>query len=116
MTETAQANLPEVTDQIRQIPETLGEMIEKTASAVRGTFNRTSDAATRFFQELVDAGEKVEQQRKSTDKKETTGGGLRAKLREYLDLPTREDIEALDKKLNTLSRKLRKLEKGSATA
>lgn len=116
MTETTRDKLQEVTDQVRQIPETLGEIIEKAASAARGTFNRTSDAVSGFFQELVDAGEKVEKQRKTSGKKATADGGLRARVREYLDLPAREDIEALNKKLNTLSRKLRKLEKEAAGA
>lgn len=75
--------------------------------AARGALTRIADRANRLFQELVSAGEA----RNSTggDGKKAASGDWRARLASALGLPTREEMQSLDQKLNRISRKVNKL-------
>lgn len=110
--------LNESLEKARQELETL---TDKTVRAARGAWTRVEKTSTELFDDLVKTGEKVEKQRaknQSKAQKQTAAGseGLRGKLAELLGMPTRDEVEALNRKLNTLSRKVRKIEKESTSA
>ena len=92
---------------------------EKVGNALRGAAKRVEQSGTEFFDTLVKSGEKrqkaLTKATKSTAKKAadktSTLDELRGKLAEALGLPTQSDVEALNKKLNSLTRKVNKLAK-----
>jgi polyhydroxyalkanoate synthesis regulator phasin len=79
----------------------------KLSKAARGALNRFSETGNEFFQELVSAGEAL--QARSSEQAARAGVTWRLRLADLLGLPTREDVESLDKKLNRISRKVNKL-------
>ncbi|MQX53866.1 poly(hydroxyalkanoate) granule-associated protein [Alcanivorax sediminis] len=92
---------------------------EKMSSALRGAAKRVEQSSTELFESLVKSGEKRQKELAKTAKtaskkaaqKVSTLDELRGKLAEALGLPTQSDVEALNKKLNTLTRKVNKLAK-----
>ena len=92
---------------------------EKVGSALRGAAKRVEQSSTDLFDSLVKTGEKRQKElakatkaatKKAADKASTLDE-LRGKLAEALGLPTQSDVEALNKKLNSLTRKVNKLAK-----
>lgn len=86
----------------------------KLSKAARGALTRIGDSGNDWFQELVKTGEslrartaKEADQAKSKAKAEARD--WRAWLAQSLGLPTREEMESLDKKLNRISRKVNKM-------
>lgn len=79
----------------------------KLSKAARGALSRFSETGNEFFQELVSAGET--RQAKSGNQAAGVRGTWRLRLVDLLGLPTREEMESLDKKLNRISRKVNKL-------
>ena len=95
---------------------------EKLQNAARGIFTRIEESATGLFDDLVKAGESFKKER-SKDQKKTAKAkkadanpveSLANKAFGALGLPTSDDVQSLNKKLDSLSRKLRKLEKATA--
>lgn len=117
----------ELKARVEQAREELKAATEKLQSAARGALGRIEDSASGFFEGLVKAGEAFEKQRAKGSKAATGKKAAAAKKAQAtrvetianravgaLGLPTSEDMQALNKKLDSLSRKLRKLEKASA--
>ena len=117
MAETSNETLKDLNERLESLRTEASELADKAVTAVRGAYNRTLDSATRYFEDLVKTGEKLEKQKEKSAKKtagQKTPQDLRARIATTLGLPTREELEAVNKKLDTLSRKLRKLEKSAA--
>ncbi|MCK0152367.1 phasin family protein [Alcanivorax sp. S6407] len=94
---------------------------EKVSNALRGAAKRVEQSSTELFDSLVKTGEKRQQElaksakttaKKAADKVSALDE-LRSKLASALGLPTQSEVEALNKKLNTLTRKVNKLAKDS---
>ena len=86
----------------------------KLSKAARGALTRIGDNGNEWFQELVKTGESLRAktaretgQAKTRTKAEARD--WRARVAQALGLPTREEMESLDKKLNRISRKVNKL-------
>lgn len=111
--------LNKLNENLEKAREELQSISDKTLRAARGAWNRVEQTSTELFDDLVKAGEKVEKERSKAQKKAQKGAGsegLRGKLAELMGMPTRDEVEALNRKLNTLSRKVRKIEKESTSA
>ncbi len=77
---------------------------DKLSKAAQGAVTRLSESGNEFFQELIKSGESL--------RAKTNGKGVeewRARLAHRLGLPTRDEMEALNKKLDRISRKVNKL-------
>lgn len=92
---------------------------EKMSNALRGAAKRVEQSGTELFDTLVKTGEKRQKElaksakavsKKATDKASAVDE-LRGKLAAALGLPTQSEVEALNKKLNSLTRKVNKLAK-----
>lgn len=113
--------LNKLNENLEKAREELQSITDKTVRAARGAWTRVEKTGTEVFDDLVKTGEKVEKQRakgQTKAQKKTAGGSekLRGKLAELLGMPTRDEVEALNRKLNTLSRKVRKIEKEGTSA
>ncbi|MDX1803209.1 MAG: poly(hydroxyalkanoate) granule-associated protein [Alcanivorax sp.] len=89
---------------------------EKLNNAVRGAYTRLEEGSNELFQNLVKSGEKRQKAQSKGQKKTAKAqpkqlDELRDKLAGALGLPTRQEVEALNKKLTTLTRKVNKLAK-----
>ncbi len=76
----------------------------KLSKAAQGAVTRISESGNEFFQELVKSGESL--------RAKTNGKGVeewRARLAHSLGLPPRDEMEALNKKLDRISRKVYRL-------
>ncbi|MBL7249729.1 poly(hydroxyalkanoate) granule-associated protein [Alloalcanivorax marinus] len=88
----------------------LNATADKLTKAARGAFTRITETGQDWFQELVKAGESLRQRNaKKTGTAKGTDNDWRVRLAHGLGLPTREEMESLDKKLNRISRKVNKL-------
>lgn len=92
--------------------------LEKVNNAVRGAYTRLEDNGNELFQNLVKAGEKRQKAQSKPQKKTTKAqpsqlDDVRSKVAAALGLPTRDEVEALNKKLASLTRKVNKLAKES---
>lgn len=110
-----------VGERIENTTEELREIAHKLRLAARGVVNRLGENSNEFIDELVKAGEKLEKERQKSRKKsagqeKSALVEARERLAGYLGLPTNEEVEKLNKKLNSLSRKVRKLEKEATGA
>ncbi len=77
---------------------------DKLSKAAQGAVTRLSESGNEFFQELVKSGESL--------RAKTSGKGVdewRARLAHTLGLPTRDEMDALNKKLDRINRKVNKL-------
>ena len=109
--------LKTLNERLEKTREELQSLTDKTVSAARGAWTRIEKNSSEFFDDLVKTGEKIEKQRGKAQKKAASSAdSLRDRLAGALGLPTREEVEALNRKLNNLSRKVRKIEKESASA
>lgn len=121
MAEAQKQQQKAVSDRLDTATDDLREVAQKLRLAARGVVTRLGENGTGFLDELVKAGEKLEKQREKERRKTArTNGGSKSGLEEarerlagYLGLPTQEEVEKLNKKLNTLQRKVNKLEKGT---
>jgi polyhydroxyalkanoate synthesis regulator phasin len=108
-----------VSDRLNATTEQVREVTQKLQLAARGAAGRLEDTGNELLDELVKTGEKLEKERhKQQQKKNRQAGGqkstldtARERLAGYLGLPTRDEVEKLSKKLNTVQRKVNKLEK-----
>ncbi|MDF1820865.1 MAG: phasin family protein [Alcanivoracaceae bacterium] len=113
----------ELKARIEEAREDLKAAADKLQAAARGALSRIEGGATGLFEDLVKAGEAFEKQRSKGQKKKTTTAkkadasrveSIANRAVGALGLPTSDDMQALNKKLDSLSRKLRKLEKATA--
>lgn len=108
-----------VSERLDTATEDLREVAHKLRLAARGVVTRLGENSNEFLDELVKAGEKLQKEREKERKKAARGNAARKsgleeareRLAGYLGLPTQEEVEKLNKKLNSLNRKVRKLEK-----
>lgn len=110
-----------LSDRIDSAREQLQDAAEKLQKAVLGFTGRVEQSSSEFFQSLISAGEQVEKERekarKSAARKKpepTLVEGYANRLVANLGLPTADELQALNKKIDSLTRKVRKLEKASA--
>ena len=108
-------------ERLENAREQFREAAEKLQKAVLGVANRLEQGSSEFFESIVAAGEKVEKEkekaRKATSRKKAEPGPVESyanRVVATLGLPSADDLEALNKKLDSLTRKVRKLEKASA--
>ena len=108
-------------ERLEQVKEQLLEAAEKVQKAALGIATRLEQGTTEFFDSLVATGEQIEKDkekaRKSAARKKQEPGVLESYANRAvasLGLPSSEDLEALNKKLDSLTRKVRKLEKAGA--
>lgn len=119
MAESKSEEINRITERLDVTTEELREMAHKLRLAARGAVTRLGSSSNEFLDELVKAGEKLDKERRKAEKKSARGGDqprktveeARQRLAGYLGLPTQDEVEKLNKKLNTLQRKVRKLEK-----
>lgn len=78
---------------------------DKLSKAAQGAVTRLSESGNEFFQELIKSGESL---RAKTSKGSDTDQ-WRVRLAHTLGLPTRDEMEALNKKLDRINRKVNKL-------
>ncbi|KAF0809208.1 hypothetical protein A167_01969 [Alcanivorax sp. S71-1-4] len=124
MPETNKESLDQINARVERAREELKDALEQARKAVRGVVTRVTDRGTELFNELVKTGESLQQERakaqKTAQKKAADAESLFTSLRQrtatLLGLPTQDDIAALDKKLNSLTRKVRKIEKATGAA
>ena len=124
MPETNKESLDQINARVERAREELKDALAQARKAVRGVVTRVSDGGTELFNELVKTGESLQQERakaqKVAQKKATEAQDLLTSLRQrtasLFGLPTQDDIAALDKKLNSLTRKVRKIEKATGAA
>lgn len=115
-------------ENLDQARDELKASADKALKAMRGVVSRVEERGNQLFQELVQTGETLQAERAKAQAKaekqlktqkesaERTLDTLRLRTATWLGLPTRDDIRALDKKLNSLTRKVRKIEKAAASA
>lgn len=128
MPETNKESLDQINARVERAREELKDALEQARKAVRGVVTRVTDRGTELFNELVKTGESLQQERAKTQTKtqktaqkkaadaESLFTSLRQRTATLLGLPTQDDIAALDKKLNSLTRKVRKIEKATGAA
>lgn len=111
-----------VNERINATTEQVRELTHKLRLAARGAVVRVEDTGNDLLDDLVKTGEKLDKERQKQQKKanqsssdKSTLDEARDRLTGYLGLPTRDEVEKLNKKLNTVQRKVNKLEK-SGTA
>ena len=122
MTEATTASDNALSQRVTQAREELTSAAEKLQKAASGLAGRVEKRSTDLFQSLVQTGEKIEKQRskakKAPSKKAKAAPGAlesyAGKVFNALGLPTANDLQALNRKIDSLSRKVRKLEKASA--
>jgi polyhydroxyalkanoate synthesis regulator phasin len=111
-------------DRLEASTAELRDALGKLRLAARGAVSRVEENSSEWVDELVKTGEKTVKERekaakkaaRSTTKQETTLEQARARLAGYLGLPTQDEVEKLNKKLNSLTRKVNKLEKSTKGA
>jgi len=113
-----------VNERINATTEQARELTHKVRLAARGAVVRVENTGNEVLDELIKTGEKLDKERRKQQGK-TSGQGnkqpsrldeVRARVADYLGLPTREEVEKLNKKLNTMQRKVNKLEKAGQNA
>ena len=117
-------SLDQINSRLEQAREDLRATSDKAVKALRGAVTRVEQRGTDFFQELVKTGEALQKSRsksqskaaKTAKKPELSLDSLRQGTASLLGLPTRDEVEALNKKLNSLTRKVRKIEKSATGA
>mgnify|MGYP003121160475 CR=1 FL=1 len=86
----------------------LSATTDKLNKAARGIVNRITENGERLLNELVETGEAL--RGKAGDKaKAVVPQDWRANLAHVLGLPTRDEMDALGKKLDRISRKVNKM-------
>lgn len=115
-TQTSETNA--LTERVNATSEQVRDLAHKLRLAARGAAGRLEDSGNELLDELVKTGEKLDKERQKQQKKTRQSGNdkstvdqARERLAEYLGLPTRDEVEKLNKKLNTVQRKVNKLEK-----
>ncbi|GEM_PF-459527 len=116
-THTVNERINATTDQVRDVTH-------KLRLAARGAVIRAEDSGNELLDELVKTGEKLDKERQKQQQKKAKQSGsqkstldeARDRLAGYLGLPTRDEVEKLSKKLNTVQRKVNKLEKSGSNA
>ena len=94
----------------------LNATADKLTKAARGAVTRITETSQDWFQELVKTGESLRQRNaKKSGAAKDADGDWRVRLAHSLGLPTREEMENLDKKLNRISRKVNKLAREQKT-
>lgn len=121
MTEATAARDNAVSQRVTQAREELAAAAEKLQKAATGLAGRVEKRSSDLFQSLVKTGEQVEKQRSKGKKAGQKAKAEPGKLETYagkvfnaLGLPTANDLQALNRKIDSLSRKVRKLEKAGA--
>lgn len=78
---------------------------DKLSKAAQGAVTRLSESGNEFFQELIKSGESL----RAKTSKSSDADQWRVRLAHTLGLPTRDEMEALNKKLDRINRKVNKL-------
>ncbi|MCG8393367.1 MAG: phasin family protein [Pseudomonadales bacterium] len=110
------ATIDQFNERYEQVANEAKATLEKINNAVRGAYTRLEENGNELFQTLVKTGEKRQKaqskgQKKTASKQPTQIDELRTKVATALGLPTREEVEALNKKMASLTRKVNKLAK-----
>lgn len=111
------ATIEQLNERYEQVATEAKAALEKINTAVRGAYTRLEENGNELFQTLVKTGEKRQKsqakpQKKTTAKKQPSQlDEVRGKVASALGLPTRDEVEALNKKLTSLTRKVNKLAK-----
>lgn len=111
------ATIEQLNERYEQVTTEAKAALEKLNTAVRGAYTRLEENGNELFQTLVKTGEKRQKaqtkpQKKTTAKKQPSQlDEVRGKVASALGLPTRDEVEALNKKLASLTRKVNKLAK-----
>ncbi len=113
-----------VNDRINATTEQLRGATHKLRLAARGAVVRVENTGNELLDELVKTGEKLDKERQKQQQKKAKQSGTpkstlddaRDRLAGYLGIPTQEELEKLNKKLNTVQRKVNKLEKSGSNA
>jgi len=111
------ATIEQLNERYEQVTTEAKAALEKLNTAVRGAYTRLEETGNDLFQTLVKTGEKSQKavakpEKKTTAKKQPSQlDEVRGKVASALGLPTRDEVEALNKKLATLTRKVNKLAK-----
>lgn len=115
MPEIEKESLAGINARLEQAREELSHALEQARKAARGVTTRLSERGTALFEELVKAGE-ARQKSAGTGKAAAEGtlDTLRQRTVDLLGVPTREDMAALNRKLDSLTRKVRKIEKAAS--
>lgn len=105
-----------VNERYEQVATETKAALEKINNAVRGAYTRLENNGNELFQNLVKTGEKRQKtaskpQKKTTKAQPSQLDEVRGKVAAALGLPTRDEVEALNKKLTSLTRKVNKLAK-----
>lgn len=89
----------------------VGQNVNEWGKAARGALTQASQNSNTFFQELVSTGQSVRARisDKATRLSDAGAFDWQARLASTLGLPTRKDIDGLNKKLDRISRKVNKL-------
>lgn len=120
MPDTNKESPDQINARVERARDDLKDALVQARKAVRGVVTRITGRGTELFNELVRTGESLQQERARAQKKSAEAENLFTSLRlrtaTLLGLPTQDDIAALDKKLNSLTRKVRKIEKATGAA
>ncbi|MCG8437142.1 MAG: phasin family protein [Pseudomonadales bacterium] len=104
-------------ERYEQVSAEAKDAFDKINTAVRGAISRAEASSTELFDSLVKTGEKRQKAQAKTGAKKSTKAEptqldqVRARVAQALGLPTRDEVEALNKKMATLTRKVNKLAK-----
>lgn len=90
--------------------------LDKANDALRGALSRLEENGNSLLNNLVKTGEKRQKAQAKPAKKNAKAqpsqlDEIRGKVAQALGLPTRDEVEALNKKLASLTRKVNKLAK-----
>lgn len=93
----------------------------KVENAVRGAYDRVENRGNELLDNLVKTGEKRQKTqakaaKKSTKAEPSTLDQLRNRAADVLGFPTRDEVEALNKKIASLNRKVNKMAKDAKAA
>ena len=78
---------------------------DKLSKAAQGAVTRLSESCNEFFQELIKSGESL----RAKTSKGSDAEQWRARLAHTLGMHTRDEMDALNKKLDRINRKVNKL-------
>lgn len=112
-------SLADINARLEQAREELTGALEQVRKAVRGATARLNERGLALFEDLVKTGEGLQQQRQKSAADGNGGAhstldNLRQRAVDLLGVPTRDDMAALNRKLDSLTRKVRKIEKAAS--
>lgn len=107
----------QINERYAQVSAEAKDAFEKINVAMRGAISRAEASSSELFDSLVKTGEKRQKAQAKTGTKKSAKAEptqldqVRTRVAQALGLPTRDEVEALNKKMATLNRKVNKLAK-----